>query len=181
MKEINEAYEVLADPVKRSQYNETLFREKKGEVKLSQPFKTTSPLPSRPYSSTSDQKTIEFIKSNINNEEKLAKYFSTLNTPLTSPILTFKLSSPRVPEKKYSFLAYAAHYHKKSFKDIVRLATVDAIDAVLSEDPVNGNSMPAMYDILYEQARNRLQGVDELIQKSSASVISAVLTKHTTA
>ena len=29
MKEINEAYEVLADPVKRNKYNETLFNEEK--------------------------------------------------------------------------------------------------------------------------------------------------------
>jgi len=178
--EIVTAYEILKDNALREEYD----RENPAEEKRSHPVG----VPSTPVHiselktlSSSDEKIIQFINGHIENEEALTVYFSTLTTPLSASILTMKLPwhvDGDDGEEEYNFLGYAGKEGKKYFKHLIRLATPEAIDIALSEDPINPRSATTLHAILFKQAEYKKEGVIELIQKASADIISAVLIKQ---
>ncbi len=128
--------------------------------------------------SPTDSEIIEYILRNIKNDALLTDYFSKLKKPLSAKILTMKLSSVHdesLEEGEYNLLGYAGLYSKSYFQYLVQLATVDAIDAALAEDPVNANS-GAVLDVVLSANLNP-PAILELIQKASSEVISHALTK----
>lgn len=125
----------------------------------------------------SDEEIIKFITDNISNEDLLTDYFLKLKKPLTPDILTLKFPVGDNGEV-YNLLGYAGCNKTKYLKYIVQLATPEAIDSALLEDPANDVSGTALHAILIEQAKHKQEGIIELIQKASRETLSTVLVKQ---
>lgn len=121
-----------------------------------------------------DNEIIDFIFAHVTDAEFLAEYFSELKRPLTTPILTLKISHTGGTN---NFLGHAAIFGVKYFKHIVRLATSEAIDAALVEDPADDNSMASLTATLLFQDATKREGVLELIEKASQQAIDVAILK----
>lgn len=123
----------------------------------------------------SDDEIIEFINENIHDEIILTEYFSKLTRPISARILT--LPFPYVDER-YNLLSYSVIKHTSYFKYLVKLATPEAIDEALSEDPLNPVSLSPFQAIFGIQKGFGIADVISLIQKASQDVINAELVKR---
>jgi hypothetical protein len=125
------------------------------------------------YSQT-EAEILAFIMNNIHDDSLLTDYFSNLNRSLTPATLTLNMSSNHdqaLGEKECNFLGYAGFFSKPYFKYLVQLATPDALNAALLEDPVNPNSETALHSIL-DEANHQTQAILEVIQKAGVKEIS---------
>ncbi len=128
--------------------------------------------------SPSDSEIIEFILQHIKNDAVLTNFFSTLTKPLSAEILTLKLSSvhdEKLGQEEHNFLGYAGFFEKNYLQYLVRLATPDAINAALTEDPINPSSGTALCTIL--GFGNEPKTILDLIEKADIKVFSDALFK----
>lgn len=124
-----------------------------------------------------DEEIIKFVNDNRDKFDILTNYFSKLSRPLTPAILCMLISED---QKSTNLLGYAAIANATLFAAIVKLATPDAINAALLQEPADTEGFYcALYAILMsvtDESEN-CQSIIVVLQKASQEAIDFALPK----